>query len=100
MMNGKLMKTSNGFNSYEISDADQNYIFVLADILTKRFDFHMVNAPVVGLDGVYWEATKKNVKLTVGWDIWSGAFVMAHCSEGSEYVERLENGAECELLSF
>jgi len=90
-MNGKLTKTSNDYNSYEISDADQNYIFVLADILTKRFDFHMVNAPVVGLDSVYWEATKKNVKLTVGWDIWSGAFVMAHCSEGSEYVERLES---------
>ena len=88
-MKGKLMKAANGFYSYEIFDGDQNQIFAFADILTKQFGFQMVDAPVAGLDNVYWDATKSNVKITVGWDIWSGAFIMAHCPAGSEYVGKI-----------
>ena len=87
-MEGKLGKAENGYCTYDISNAEQDYIFVLADILTKRFGFHMAT-PIPGLDGVYWDAVKEDVKLTVGWDVWSGAFVMANCMNGNEYIEKL-----------
>jgi len=88
-MDGKLIKLENGFSSYEIFEADQNHIFVFADILEKQFDFQMINAPLLGLDGVYWEASKGNVKLNVGWDIWSGAFIRANCLAGNGYIEKI-----------
>ena len=89
MMDGKIVKTASGFSSYEIFNAEQNHIFTFADVLTKRFSFHMDSAPICGLDGVYWDASKWNVKLTVGWDIWSGAFISANCPKGSEYVKEI-----------
>ena len=88
-MEGKLNKTANGFKSYDISKVEQDYLFILADILTKQFGFHMASVPISGLDGVYWAAIKQNIELTVGWDIWSGAFVMANCIDGNEYVEKI-----------
>ena len=88
-MDGKLRKLENGFSSYEIFEADQNHIFIFADILEKQFSFRMINTPMLGLDSVYWEASKGSVKLTVGWDIWSGAFSMANCLSGNGYVEKV-----------
>ena len=93
-MNGKLAKTANGFYSYEIFEAEENYMFTLADMLTKHFDFQITNAPFVGLDGVYLDVIESGVKLTVGWDIWSGAFVSAHCSTGNEYIKKIADCCE------
>ena len=90
-MKGELKKIANGYKSYDISGAEQNHIFEFADILTKQFGFHMIGAPVAGCDGVYWVAFKESIQLTVGWDIWSGAFVMAHCRKGNKYIEDIQN---------
>ena len=88
-MEGRLSKTSSGFLSYDIKDAEQDHIFVLADSLTREFGFQMTGVPAPGPDGVYWDAVKGSVRLTVGWDIWSGAFVMANCQSGNAEVEKL-----------
>ena len=93
-MEGKLRKLENGFYSYDVFETDQDYIFVFANILEKQFGFRMVNYPMVGLDSVYWEAVKNEVKLTVGWDIWSGTFIMANCLSGNEYVEKIATTAD------
>jgi len=47
------------------------------------------NPPVYGLDVVYWDAWKDSIQLTVGWDIWRGAFVFPHSFEGDGYVVKL-----------
>jgi len=86
-VDSELRKLDNGLYSYEIFEADQNYIFTLADILEKQHSFRMISAPMVGLDGIYWEMSRGNIKLTVGWDIWSGAFIMANCLNGNKYIE-------------
>jgi hypothetical protein len=86
-MEGKLNIIKNGFYSYDIYEADQNYIYQIADILTKQHGFSMVNSPVIGLDCVYWDFNKNNIKLTLGWDIWSGAFIFAHCLNGNDYIK-------------
>ena len=88
-MNGKLNKLSNGRSSYDVSEADENYIFIFANILRNQYGFDLAQNPVPGLDGVYWEAAKDGIRLTIGWDIWSGAFVFAHCSVGDEYIEKI-----------
>jgi hypothetical protein len=93
-VNGKLTQTASGFNSYEIFEGEEDYIFTFADILTKHFGFRTVDTPVAGLEGVYLDVVKNNIKLTVGWDIWSGAFVNAHCSTGNEYVKKIADYCE------
>lgn len=49
----------------------------------------MAAAPVAGLDGIYWETQKDKRKLTVGWDIRSGLFLMSQCLEGDETVAQI-----------
>ncbi|MDR1701959.1 MAG: hypothetical protein LBR56_04220 [Sporomusaceae bacterium] len=85
-MKGRLSKIPNGYYSYDISEADQSYIFKFADVLTKQFGFSTHRPPVCGLDGVYWDIEKENIILTLGWDIWSGVFVFARCVDGNQYV--------------
>ena len=88
-MIGRLFKTASGFYSYEISEAEQDYIYVLADILVEQFGGSMVTPPIVGLDSIFWTFSNEKAKLTVGWDIWSGAFIMSHCSIGDEFITRV-----------
>lgn len=88
-MVGTLTKIANGHSSYNIADADQNDIYKIADILIKTFGFKMAATPVAGPDGTYWETQKDNIKLTLGWDIWSGIFLMSQCSAGDEYVAQI-----------
>lgn len=51
----------------------------------------MDTSPVAGMEGVYWGAQKDKFRLTLGWDIWSGIFIMSHCLDGDEYVEKNRN---------
>jgi len=91
-MNGLLHKTAEGHDSYEIYEADQDFIFRFAEILTTRFGFELTgDRPAVGLDEIYLDAKKGSIRLTIGWDNWSGAFVFAHCSEGDGYIEKIAN---------
>lgn len=72
-MIGKIVTTESGFKSCEIYEADNQFIYKIADILVDRFEFQIIGVPVAGLDEVYWNFSKDGtLKLTLGWDIWSG----------------------------
>lgn len=89
-MQGKIHKTAQGYNSFEMHEEKNDFIFQFATILEKEYGFTMSGQPAFGLDGVFWDAYKENLRLTVGWDIWSGAFVFAHSAQGDPYIEKMQ----------
>ncbi len=93
-MNGELSQLPNGFNTYDIFDANTKYMYAIIDFISKKYNFTINDIPflgVIGLDGIFYELKRKNIKLTVGWDIWSGVFIMSHCLEGNEYIVNVIN---------
>ncbi|MBP2660837.1 MAG: hypothetical protein H6Q69_3869 [Firmicutes bacterium] len=91
---GKLHTISSGFLSYEFFEAKANSIYEIGASLTNHFGFKEQCTPAVGLDSVFWDLCRDDVKLTVGWDIWSGCFIMSHCKKGDEFIARYQNYVE------
>lgn len=90
-MIGKFYNLANGYKSYEIFEADEKYLFKFADTLIERFEFKNKGEPIVGLESIYWDFYRQSIKVTLGWDIWSGCFINAHCEEGSNFIEEIGN---------
>jgi len=87
---GELQTISSGFLSYEFSEAKADSIYEIGASLTNHFGFKEQCAPVFGLDGIFWDFFRGDVNLTVGWDIWSGCFVMSHCKKGDEIIAQYQ----------
>jgi hypothetical protein len=83
---GCRFKTAQGRESYEIFKAEPEFIFKIATMLEDKFGCQFSGLPVVGLDGVYWDCHKGDLRFAVCWDIWSGCFVAADSPEGDTYV--------------
>ncbi|UJF32621.1 hypothetical protein [Paenibacillus hexagrammi] len=89
-MSGKFYITANGYNSYELLDADASFIFKIAKIVTEKFHFTHAN-PAVGIEQAFMDFVKDGIRITLGWDTWSGCFVMAHDHLGNKYIEEIGN---------
>ncbi|CAN7762113.1 hypothetical protein [Paenibacillus sp. LjRoot56] len=89
-LQGKINKTSKGYNSYEIFDADASFILKIATVVTEKFNFTHTN-PIIGLEQVFMDFDKDGIKITIGWDIWSGCFVMAHDKLGDKCIVEIGN---------
>lgn len=61
----------------------------MADVLIDKFEFENQHKPLVGLDSWYMDLHKEQVRVTVGWDNWSGCFAMSYCNEGDNYIIKL-----------
>lgn len=86
---GTICLISNGHKSYEIFEADETFTLKMAEVLIDKFEFKNQHEPLVGLDGCYMDLYRGQVKVTVGWDNWSGCFAMAYCHEGDSYIAKL-----------
>jgi hypothetical protein len=69
---------------------DTLFIFKIATVVTEKFQFTHSN-PIIGLDQFFIDFVKGGVKITIGWDIWSGCFVMAHDMAGDKYIVEIGN---------
>lgn len=87
-LQGKMHKTFKGYNSYEIFDADASFIYKIATVVTEKFHFALINS-ITGFEEVFMDFEKGGIMITLGWDIWSGCFVMAHDNAGDKYIEEL-----------
>lgn len=87
-MIGQFLKTASGRTSYEIYEAEGDMVFEVIQILKDRFGFS-TRLPVFWLDEIYIDLKKENLRLTVGWDEWSGCFVMANSSDSDAVVREI-----------
>jgi hypothetical protein len=82
-LTGKLYTTPLGRASYEISDAESPYVFTVLEVLQNRFGFDDVGLPRMGLGEVTVQCRRSadtdrhEAVLVVGWDNWSGCYVMS-----------------------
>ena len=86
---GSLYKTADGRQSYEIYLATSEFIFVAAKILHEQFGFSKCHEPFVGLDEVITDCEREGIKLLLGWDIWSGIYLMAASEAGDAIVSEV-----------
>lgn len=89
-LTGKLFKNTSGRASYEIYDAESDYVPRLAAMLQVHFDYAQQGATFHGLDEVYQILVKGSgsaeILIEVGWDNWSGCFVQAKSPKGDAEV--------------
>src|SRR5207244_9635227 len=76
-------------DSHEIYEANSDFMFQIVEVLESRFGFQATGNPLDGIDVIYWDFARDGVKLTVGWDIWSGCFVFATTEAGDEIVKEI-----------
>ncbi|MBK9125952.1 MAG: hypothetical protein IPM16_22880 [Chloroflexi bacterium] len=92
---GQFSTTVSGRQSYEIADADWMMVLPLVRIAVEQFGFTS-RLPVHGFDELYVTCVRDAAEITIGWDNWSGCFVMgctapadALVREMGDYVEHL-----------
>ena len=88
-LEGCFHTAANGRLGYEIYLATPDFIDVAADLLRERFGFSKARSPVVGFDEVITDCHKGDVKLLLGWDNWSGFYVLADSPLGDAVVKDL-----------
>ena len=85
-LRGKWYKLTNGYDSYDFFEAESYLIFRLAVLLEQRFHFAPPQTlPIPFFEGAYIDYEQ----LSLGWDIWSGLFLMATSEEGNQVLHRI-----------
>ena len=89
VLQGKFHIAANGHTTYEIFYAVPDILFEISSILVVKFGCTQPDLPIVGLDEVITQCRKGNIELGLGWDNWSGFYVLANSSEGDELVKEI-----------
>ncbi len=93
-LSGKFFKAANGHESYDIDPAEPELFFPVATKIQKKFGFEPPQLPIFGLDVTYLDLVRDNVKIIMGWDIWSGLFIFAEDEEGDAFIREIGNYLE------
>ncbi|MEW6126597.1 MAG: hypothetical protein AB1757_06115 [Acidobacteriota bacterium] len=88
-LTGAYHTAANGHLSYEIYRATPDFLLYAAEILRDHFGFSEATKPIIGLDQIISECTKEEVTLMLGWDIWSGFYILADSDAGDEWVKTI-----------
>ncbi len=92
-MSWKKSKTASGFDTLDnaaiTADGLPEIVKTLKKFLGKRLTFNRR----AGLDvsSAAFEVEIDGIRITIGWDIWSGAFIMAWDSQGNDIIKEIES---------
>lgn len=96
-ISGETVEVANGHLSFEIYDVSANMLSVITDLLVDAHGFTAGDESVIGLDEVVTELSKGGVKLGLGWDNWTGAYLMAFCKDGDKLLGEVSQSLSDEL---
>lgn len=85
----KLMEIANGRKSCDNPDLKSSDIPAVLSVIEKYFEISYNKKGAIGLDTVGLDFRINGKHMTVGWDIWSGLFIMARDSDGDDVIERV-----------
>jgi hypothetical protein len=88
-LQGKFYKAANGHETYEIFYAVPDILFEISEILVSKFRCTQPDLPIVGLDQVLTQCRKGNIELALGWDNWSGFYMLANSSQSDILVREI-----------
>lgn len=84
----KLYSLSDG-NTCDNPNMSSEDIVHVIETLQNAFDVEYDNKGIAGLDGVYFDMKIDGYKMTIGWDIWSGLFIMSKEECATETVKAI-----------
>lgn len=90
---GQFSTTVSGRQSYEIADADWVMVLPLVRIAVEQFGFTS-RLPVHGFDELYVTCVRETAEITIGWDNWSGCFVMGCTASADDLVRAMGDYVE------
>jgi hypothetical protein len=96
-MLGQFLHTAAGTLSYEIYEANDTLVYTIVSVIEKRYGF-MALLPVFSMDEIYINCHRDEVMLMVGWDEWSGCFIMAASPAGDSVVREIGQYMEDMLI--
>lgn len=88
-LQGKIFIAANGHLSYEIFRASTEILTPISQLLTSQFNCTFPTPPIIGLDEVITTGWQGNIELLVGWDNWSGFYVLADSAEADTLVTEI-----------
>ena len=88
-LSGKSGVAANGHHEYWISDAIPQFLYKAADVLQEKFHFSKMKEPVGNPDHIISECSKDGITLLLGWDIWSGFYVLSDSANADEVVVQI-----------
>lgn len=99
-LKGHVFKNASKRNSYEVLELQATAIWTIATWIQDEFGFQPKTLPIFGLDEVFLDLWKDQMQITVGWDNWSGIFVMAHTEQGDPAIEEIGRYIESRLTEL
>jgi len=81
-------EAANGHRTYDVQYLGPQFVTKAGEILQDRFGFGPLVERVVGLDAVITECKKGDLILHLGWDNWTGFYVMADSLAGDLVVDQ------------
>lgn len=86
-------RTASGFLTLDNSELSEDDFPKVADSLKAYFGNRLKSGGEFGLNGdsAAFELKIDEIRITTGYDIWSGAFIMAWNNAGDEIIEEIES---------
>ncbi|MBF2052830.1 MAG: hypothetical protein IGS03_05110 [Candidatus Sericytochromatia bacterium] len=96
----QLVIVANGHLSYEIFRAPASQLPELRRLVEKLTPFKARLFPIWGFDEVIQELRHNKVRLGLGWDNWSGLYLMAYCEAGDRVLRELAPLLDAETVHW
>ena len=84
-----LQSCHSGVLSCENDEKASTEITEVLNILEKKFKIEYDGNGALGLDGIYSDYQIEGKIVTVGWDCWSGVFIMSRSIEDNSLIEEI-----------
>ena len=84
-----LQTCHNGALSCQNDNTTSEDILEVVKILEKKFKVEYDDKGAAGLDGVYFDYRIEGKNVIVGWDCWSGVFIMSKSIDNNQLIEEV-----------
>lgn len=85
----RMVEIASGRKSCDNSDLESSDIFPTLSILEKNFVINYDENPGIGLNIVGFDLRINGERVTMGWDNWSGIFIMSSEPSGDVVIEKI-----------
>ncbi|MCH5257466.1 MAG: hypothetical protein J1D87_09230 [Lachnospiraceae bacterium] len=85
----EIVKTANGRKSCDNFELDSSDILSILSVIEKYYVIDYDNRGALGQNVAAFDLQIDGKYMTIGWDNWSGIFIMSHDPSGDILVERI-----------
>ena len=86
-----ISNLANGHKTCDNLAKEATQIFEVVSILEKQYNLICERFPVMELSTTVFLVKIYGEEITIGWDNWSGIFIMADTNNGDEIIEQIYN---------